>query len=243
MVETTGTGAGQGAVDTGGKPEPAGKPNGSRAGGAGKANGVDIESASGTGTGKPGDSGSRRPGVRAGSKRGPYAKAPETGKGERPAASPKVLDVDALSRLLVSFNLGLSIVTKTPELLLSEDEAKLCTDSYANLARFYPSIGIPEKTAAWLDFLSTFGGIYGSKILAANVRRKGEAKNPAPRPGVIAGKPVTPTPSATSATKNPYDLPPHLKGNGQVKAPPKTADPKEFLPAAMDIGNEPDQAE
>lgn len=130
----------------------------------------------------------------------------------------------------------MAFITKTPELNLSDEEIKVCTDSYANLARFYPAIGMPEKTAAWLDFLSTFGAIYGSKIIGANARKKAEKANigstPMPVQANKGTQPVNPK-------QNPYDLPPEMRGTGTVKPPPPKPPEKDFVPPAdFDAGEE-----
>lgn len=74
----------------------------------------------------------------------------------------------------------LAMITKTPELMLSEGESALLAKAAMDVAQHYP-IGASEKTMAWANLAMVAGGLYGSRVVAVIQTRKTEAaKRPAP---------------------------------------------------------------
>ena len=90
---------------------------------------------------------------------------------------------------------------RTPELAISEDEGKAFMKAAQNVARHY-SVETTQKTLDWIAFIGTGAGIYGTRIAAIGMRRRGERgprpdrprpvrTAPAPQPGGPGGEVIT----------------------------------------------------
>jgi hypothetical protein len=121
---------------------------------AGAGSGSDSGNDSGTGKRKytKRDAGSgRKPG------------RPRTSKGSPPT-------VDAI----VLLHTMASVMLKTPELVLEKDEAQKLCDGLAELQKHFP-IPVPnEKTIAIMSMVAIAGQVYGTRIMAVNMRKKME---------------------------------------------------------------------
>ena len=66
-----------------------------------------------------------------------------------------------------------SIALKYPEIELTADESEKLAASITRVSELYGDIpGIDEKTMAWIKLGGTAATIYGTRIVAANVRKK-----------------------------------------------------------------------
>ncbi len=66
-------------------------------------------------------------------------------------------------------------MSKTPELMLTEDESKKMAKAAAEVAKHY-NFNATEKQMAWFNLTLCCGGIYGSKFFAYTSRVKDENK-------------------------------------------------------------------
>jgi hypothetical protein len=132
------------------------------------------------GTADTGDTGSddeqgtrpRRRIKRRGGRRSVFATPKGTGIG-----APKKKEVQAtlagIEGILLSVHMILANLTEIKELALTEDEAKKMADAIERVAMLY-DVSASEKTIAWTNLAMCFGGIYGTRAFAYNIRRKAE---------------------------------------------------------------------
>lgn len=62
------------------------------------------------------------------------------------------------------------MMTKTPELMIDQREAKVIGDATLNLMAEYGS-AIDPRAMAWANFTMALGGVYGMRIIAIAVRK------------------------------------------------------------------------
>lgn len=75
--------------------------------------------------------------------------------------------------MFVGIHAMLAMQTKTPELAVSEQEAKDFTKAAQNVMRHY-SVQTTQKTLDWIAFVGVTAGIYGTRIFAISVRKQAE---------------------------------------------------------------------
>lgn len=103
---------------------------------------------------------------------------PGSGKKEetqtRPAAQGK-LDLNSLNFTLFYAHSTLALATKTPELALTEEEAKNLSTACMNVMQHY-NIKASQKAIDWGNLLLTAGLLYGGKIYRISERKDAEKK-------------------------------------------------------------------
>lgn len=83
--------------------------------------------------------------------------------------------ISSLGSVLYLIHSTLSEVTRTPELELSEDEAKNVAKAAEELASQYEIVA-SEKQKAWFQFLTVCGAVYGTRAIAIAKRKSNEKK-------------------------------------------------------------------
>lgn len=106
-----------------------------------------------------------------------------SGSGNRSKASLSA-SVDALTRALAIVHAGLASVTKSPELMLTEDEAKTLANASVNVLQHFDITPDP-KTEAIVALVMCGATIYGTKIYNINERKKKEREEEENKPGVV----------------------------------------------------------
>ena len=146
----------------------------------------------------------RRPGKKSGRSGSPRV-ARNLG-GSAPAAGPQGgkkagLALASIERILLSIHFGLSVVSKSPELELTQEEAKAYAESVAMVARHY-DVGASAKTLDWFNLGTTMAAIYGMRVMMIADRRRrersGERNQDGPHPfanGHDRTAPVEPGPA------------------------------------------------
>lgn len=100
-----------------------------------------------------------------------------TGNGaSRGKASDYSASLDAFTGMLAIVHVGLASVTKTPELVLEEDEAKSLAMASANVLEQFDITPDPRVTAV-LGLVTTCGMIYGPRVYLIRERKKEEREN------------------------------------------------------------------
>lgn len=77
-----------------------------------------------------------------------------------------------LGTLLFTVHFGLANMFRSPSLIITEDEAKALGAAVSRVTELYDIAIIPEKQMAWINLIVTAGGIYGPRIVAANMNKK-----------------------------------------------------------------------
>ncbi len=88
----------------------------------------------------------------------------------------------------------LAMMTKVPELMMSEMEAKTLATSIANVSRHY-DVGATQKTMDWANLAFVGASIYGTRFLAV---RQNRINARADRARTVGPEPMT-TPNTTPA--------------------------------------------
>ena len=97
-----------------------------------------------------------------------------TGSGaNRGKATDYSASLDAFTGMLAIVHVGLASVTKTPELVLEEDEAKSLAMASANVLEQFDITPDPRVTAI-VGLITTCGVIYGPRVYLVRERRKAE---------------------------------------------------------------------
>jgi hypothetical protein len=81
--------------------------------------------------------------------------------------------------MLAIVHVGLASVTKTPELVLEEDEAKSLAMASANVLEQFDITPDPRVTAV-LGLVTTCGMIYGPRVYLIRERKREENKSEIP---------------------------------------------------------------
>lgn len=68
--------------------------------------------------------------------------------------------------------LFLGTLAASPEIQLTDDEAKEVADATRELAKHYPAIQVADKTMAWVNFSMAVGSVFGPKVIAIARRPK-----------------------------------------------------------------------
>lgn len=83
----------------------------------------------------------------------------------------------------------LASIVKTPELALTEIEAKTLAKATADVAQFYPATFNPE-IMAWFNLASCVGVCYGPRIYMIRKRKEAERKAKNSNPEKVDNQPV-----------------------------------------------------
>lgn len=101
--------------------------------------------------------------------------------------------------MFVVVHATLAALVNVRELELSEDEARKLSDASKEVLKHYP-LGVSDKTIAWVNLAVIAGGVYGTRIMAYNVRRGAERRarvvNLPTAPPASAGPGAAPGPAA-----------------------------------------------
>lgn len=96
-------------------------------------------------------------------------------RGSRSRGTEKQTSQD-LSALLLSLHLMGAAVLKSPELILSDEEAERLGAAIARVNEVYDGIVIPEKQMAWINLGIAACTIYGPRAIAITARKRAEPK-------------------------------------------------------------------
>lgn len=96
-----------------------------------------------------------------------------------------------LESLLVGVHFGIAKALAINEIEITEAEAKRYAESLRELGKYYPQYAVSGKTLAWVDFISTIGGIYVPRVMLISKKDK----------LVPSGGPKLVPPIATDKTK------------------------------------------
>jgi hypothetical protein len=108
-----------------------------------------------------------------------------TGRGRPRGSKNKSAVQGSLTSLLFSLHTMGAVLLKTPELEISEQEAKKLNDGITDVARYYTDAELPPKVQAWLNLLMVAGTVYGPRVIAIKIRSKNN------RPKIIPGTTVS----------------------------------------------------
>lgn len=94
-------------------------------------------------------------------------------RGRKPRAPSKgtPLDVNIFAATLQSVHMMLAALTKSPGIIIDGEEAKLLSQSVANVARHY-DIEATAKSLDWANLVAAAGMIYGTRIMASSLARQ-----------------------------------------------------------------------
>jgi ribosomal protein S26 len=107
------------------------------------------------------------------------------------------LESFSIEGLLIGIHQMGAAMLKTPELEITEKEAKQLSEAAQAVAREYNHV-INPKTAAWIQLCVACGTVYGTRIVAIRMREKQTKKKP------IA---VTPNPEPQYVDPDPIERP------------------------------------
>jgi len=65
-------------------------------------------------------------------------------------------------------------MTKSPALMLTETEARALAEATVNVSRHYPQFQAAQKTIDWVNLGTILVLTYGTRMVAANKRKKEE---------------------------------------------------------------------
>ncbi len=111
--------------------------------------------------------------------------APDAIEAERaPRASRKVaskkkgraINPNGIEKMLMGIHFTLATMTKNPELILQDAEAKMISESAASVMRHYDVPEVPEKMMDWGNLLVSLYLVYTPRICAIARRKADEAK-------------------------------------------------------------------
>ena len=91
----------------------------------------------------------------------------------------------------------ISAALKTPEIALSEPEAKTLAKATAEVAKYYP-MAIDGKTIAWINLATCIGLTYGSRAYLIGKRLDKERKEPKQARRPQAGAQEQPQPTSAN---------------------------------------------
>lgn len=81
-----------------------------------------------------------------------------------------------LTEVLMTVHTVGAALLKVEELLLDKSEAAKMADAIENVLKYYP-IGVSDKHLAIANLVLTCGGVYGTRVMAYNIRRSQERAN------------------------------------------------------------------
>lgn len=106
-------------------------------------------------------------------------KGSKNGSGKARETNDLGIDLDGLEKLLLSIHLGLATLTKVPEFMIDQSEARLMGAAVARVSRHYP--GLQKINASAMDHMNLFTvmvGVYGTRFMAYKMRTANEKGNP-----------------------------------------------------------------
>jgi len=77
----------------------------------------------------------------------------------------------------------MAIGTKTPELALTEEQAKAMATATADVLQYYDT-ELPAKTMAWVNLAMVVGGVYFEKASLVVERKRAEKARPVSNPAL-----------------------------------------------------------
>lgn len=111
------------------------------------------------------------------------------GKSAKKAAQ---IDINGLEKILLSAHAFLAAISKTPEIVIDETEAKALADGAAKVARHY-NIIISEKSQDWANFIMALAAVYGTRLVAmAKTKRDTRLAQAKTNVVDLSGNPVNP---------------------------------------------------
>lgn len=116
---------------------------------------------------------------------------------KRTKAQAEELALASLRDVLFALHLALAGNLKSPEFMLTADEAEKLATATQNVLRHYKVAGTSQKTKDWLCLLMVAYGVYGPRFAALSARKQAEKPKPAPAaaPRADAGPSVYPFPT------------------------------------------------
>lgn len=99
------------------------------------------------------------------------------GSGSKTGATKETVSVDTIETILFSMHGMLAALVQTPELILSQEEAKHLAVAAAEVQKFYP-VRVSAKALAWSHLVMVSASIYGSRGVAIWARMETEKQNP-----------------------------------------------------------------
>jgi len=106
------------------------------------------------------------------------------GSGNKNKAPKSAIGADGIAALLVTLHSGLVIVSKCPELEITEDEAAKLAKASKTVADLY-DMQASQKAIAWTNFIGIAGSIYITRIIAISIRLREQRKPPSKEGNVI----------------------------------------------------------
>lgn len=105
------------------------------------------------------------------------SRAPGRPRGSSSGGTKKTVQ-GSLTGLLYSLHQMGSVLLKTPELELTEGEAKRLGDAAQAVMSFYTDAEIPEEVMLWSNLIMAAGAVYGPRVIAYKIRN---ARNVTPK--------------------------------------------------------------
>lgn len=102
-----------------------------------------------------------------------------------------------ISRILFSLHLGMAKFLKSDVLALSEEESQELGAAITRVTDLYDIRILPEKYMAWINLAVVGGGIYGPRLIVANMKKKPASVIVMPSPPV-PDAPLNPTPGGAA---------------------------------------------
>lgn len=104
--------------------------------------------------------------------------------------------------MFVGLHATMALMTKTPELAITDQEGRDFTRAAQNVMRHY-SVTTTQKTLDWVAFLGVTAGMYGTRAFAISSRRAQEREAARGERGKVLKFPDRGRPAETTATDQP----------------------------------------
>lgn len=113
--------------------------------------------------------------------------------GSTNAKNAQTLSVDGLASIILNGHALLASLTKSQEFFLDAEEAKTLAQASANVSRHY-GVAMAAKTVDWINLGMVVSMIYGTRLAAIRMRKRGErpakkSEQPASQNDPYAGLP------------------------------------------------------
>src|SRR5271165_4658290 len=117
------------------------------------------------------------------------------------------LDVNSVTFSLTGIHALLAAGLSSPELIMSESEAKIIASNAAAVMRHY-DLQASQKAIDWGNLVVALGAFYGPRFISIGVRKRAEARERRHQnPGVRVASPVPSPPSSAARAANPLERP------------------------------------
>lgn len=103
-----------------------------------------------------------------------------TSRGKRETGPTSKTSSD-ISALLFSMHMMGAAFLKSPQLIITEDEAKQLSDAVTRVTELYDVPLMDEKSRAWVNLAMVGASVYGTRVAAVFVERKRKPRNPVPQ--------------------------------------------------------------